>query len=62
MKNIYTLVLNYNKLSKNNWLYKDTKFKKQHIIDSGLYECYDDYFIVYKVIRLDRYSIYNFHI
>ena len=33
---------------------------KQQVIDSGLYECYDDYFIAYKGIRSNRYSRYNF--
>lgn len=33
--------------------------KKQQIIDCGLYECYEDYFIAYKAIRNDRYSHYN---
>ena len=27
---------------------------------TGLYECYDDYFIAYKGIRSDRYSAFNF--
>ena len=47
-------------IDKFNWLYKDTEFKKQQIINSSLYECYDDYFIAYKPICQDRYSIYNF--
>ena len=42
------------------WLYKDKDFLKQQIIDSGLYECHDDYFIAYKAIRSNRYSRYNF--
>ena len=42
------------------WLYKDKDFLKQQVIDSGLYECYDDYFVAYKGIRSDRYSKYNF--
>ena len=29
-------------------------------MDTGLYECHDDYFIAYKGIRADRYSAYNF--
>ena len=47
-------------INEDNWLYKSTEFKKQAIIDSGLYECYDDHFIAYKAIRTDRYSKYNF--
>jgi hypothetical protein len=43
-----------------NWIYKDTEFLKQQVIDTGLYECYDDYFIAYKGIRSDRYSKYNY--
>jgi hypothetical protein len=41
------------------WLYKSTEEKKQTVINTGLYECHDDYFIAYKVIRADRYSLYN---
>ena len=48
------------KLPSNNWLYKTEDFKKEQIKCSGLYECYDDYFIAYKGIRRDRYSNYNF--
>lgn len=44
----------------NSWAYKPTKFKKQAVIDTGLYECHDDYFIAYKGIRSDRYSDFNF--
>ena len=47
-------------INDDNWLYNTTEFKKQAIIDSGLYECYDDHFIAYKAIRTDRYSIFNF--
>ena len=43
-----------------NWLYKTTNFKKQQIIECGLYECHEDYFIANKAIRKDRYSTYNF--
>ena len=43
-----------------NWIYKSTEEKKQLVIDTGLYECHDDYFIAYKAIRGDRYSLYNF--
>ena len=47
-------------INKNNWLHKSTKFKKKQIVDCGLYECHEDYFIAYKAIRNDRYSHYNF--
>ncbi len=43
-----------------NWIYKPTEEKKQAVIDTGKYECHDDYFIAYKAIRPDRYSLYNF--
>ena len=49
-------VININDL----WQYKDENFKKHKVIKTKLYECYDDYFIAYKAIRPDRYSIYNF--
>ena len=42
------------------WLYKDKEFLKDQVITSGLYECYDDYFIGYKGIKSDRYSYFNF--
>ena len=29
-------------------------------MDTGVYECHEDYFIAYKGIRADRYSKYNF--
>ena len=44
----------------NLWQYKDAKFKKQELIKTGKYECYEDYFIAYKAIRKDRYSHFNF--
>ena len=47
-------------IDEDNWLYKTTEFKKQQIIDCGLYECHENYFIAYKAIRNDRYSHYNF--
>lgn len=47
-------------LDEDNWLHKSTDFKKQKVIDSGSYECYDDYFIAYKAIRKDRYSLHGF--
>ena len=47
-------------IDKDNWLYKSIEFKKKQIIDCGLYECHEDYFIAYKAIRNDRYSHYNF--
>ena len=42
------------------WHYKSTEEKKKAVIDTGLYECHDDYFIAYKGIRVDRYSKFNF--
>ena len=36
------------------------KDKEKYLRSWGLYECYDDYFIGYKAIRGDRYSLYNF--
>ena len=47
-------------IDEDNWLYKSTEFKKQQIVDCGLYECHEDYFIAYKTIRNDRYSHFNF--
>ena len=46
-------------IDKDDWLYKSTEFKKKQIIDCGLYECHEDYFIAYKEIRSDRYSHFN---
>ena len=42
------------------WHYKSTEEKKKAVIDTGLYECHEDYFIAYKGIRADRYSKFNF--
>ena len=42
------------------WLYKSTEDKKKAVMDTGLYECHNDYFIAYKGIRRDRYSNFNF--
>ena len=42
------------------WHYKSVEDKKKAVIDTGLYECHDDYFIAYKGIRGDRYSKFNF--
>lgn len=42
-----------------NWNYKSVSDKKQAIVDTGLYECYDDYFIAYKAIRINRYSLFT---
>ena len=47
-------------IDKDNWFYKSIDFKKKQIIDCGLYECHEDYFIAYKAIRNDRYSHFNF--
>ena len=51
---------NLQNLVKDNWRYKDTEFKKEQVKNTGLYECYDDYFIAYKSVRADRYSVFNF--
>ena len=50
----------YMKFIADSWHYKSTEEKKKAVIDTGLYECHDDYFIAYKGIRSDRYSRYNF--
>ena len=42
------------------WHYKSVEEKKKAVINTGLYECHEDYFIAYKGIRADRYSKYNF--
>ena len=42
------------------WHYKSVEEKKKAVIDTGLYECHDDYFIAYKGIRTNRYSRFNF--
>ena len=51
--------LNLNRI-KDSWHYKTTEEKKQAVIDTGLYECHDTYFLAYKGIRSDRYSSFNF--
>ena len=42
------------------WALKSESEKKQAVIDTKLYDCYEDYFIAYKGIRSDRYSQFNF--
>ena len=42
------------------WHYKSTEEKKRAVMNTGLYECHEDYFIAYKGIRADRYSKFNF--
>ena len=42
------------------WLYKSTEEKKKAVMDTGLYECHEDYFIAYKGVRRNRYSMFNF--
>ena len=51
----------YMDLIANSWHYKSTEEKKKVVMDTGLYECHEDYFIAYKGIRKDRYSNFNFH-
>ena len=50
----------YINLSKDNWLNRDTKFKKEQVIKTNKYKCYKDYFIAFKSVRSDRYSKFNF--
>ena len=57
--NEFTDRLDLNKI-KDSWHYKTTEEKKQAVIDTGLHECHDTYFIAYKGIRSDRYSKFNF--
>lgn len=44
----------------NLWQYQSEEFKKEKLIKTGKYECHEDYFIAYKAIRNDRYSLFNF--
>ena len=50
----------YMGLIADSWQYKSTEEKKKAVMDTGLYECHEDYFIAYKGIRTDRYSAYKF--
>ena len=50
----------YMKFIADSWHYKSVEEKKKAVIDTGLYECHDDYFIAYKGIRKDRYSRFSF--
>ena len=50
----------YMDLIADSWHYKSVEEKKKAVIDTGLYECHDDYFIAYKGIRKDRYSRFSF--
>lgn len=41
-----------------NWIRNTSPIKKKKAIEKlGLYECHDDYFIAYKAIRINRYSL-----
>ncbi len=46
-------------ISKNNWLYKDRKYKMRQIKDCGLYEIDGDYVIAYKSTRKNGLSVYS---
>ena len=50
----------YMDLIADSWHYKSVEEKKKAVMDTGLYECHDDYFIAYKGIREDRYSRFSF--
>ena len=50
----------YMNLIADSWHYKSVEEKKKAVMDTGLYECHDDYFIAYKGIRRDRYSKFSF--
>jgi hypothetical protein len=57
--NEFADILNFSEIE-DNWNYKDIEFLKQQVVNTGLYECYENYFIAYKGIRSDRHSKYNF--
>ena len=42
-------------LVKDNWLNKSEEFKRNIVRKTGLYECYDDYFIAYTLFFEDAY-------
>lgn len=50
----------YKTLIWDNWIYNTTDENKKAVISTGRYECHDDYFIAYKAIRKNRYSLFNF--
>ena len=50
----------YMDLIADSWHYKSVEEKKKAVMDTGLYECHEDYFIAYKGIMADRYSNFNF--
>lgn len=62
-KSMWTIA-KYNKIENikipNNWLYLSTEEKKKIIEASHLFECHDTYFIAYKAVRTDGYSLFNF--
>lgn len=49
----------HTEIPSDSWRLKDTAFKKNAIMKIGVYECHDDYFIAYKAIRPNRYSIFS---
>lgn len=52
------------RITKNNWMYKDIKFKEKYIKEKTDYPIFSDkhgkYIIAYKGIRKNRYSAYNY--
>ena len=55
----FNYLLNENVIA-DSWHYKSVEEKKKAVMETGLYECHNDYFIAYKGIRANRYSRYNF--
>lgn len=42
------------------WTYRDADFKKKYIMGGGKFECYEDYFIVYKAVRMGGYPLFSY--
>jgi hypothetical protein len=43
------------------WLFKSTDFRKEQIVNLGLFDCFDYYFIASIIVDKNRYSPFYFH-
>jgi hypothetical protein len=43
------------------WLYESIDFRKKHILNLNLFECFSDYFITSILVDTNRYQPYNYH-
>lgn len=56
---LYIKLPGYEYLENASWLYQSKEFKKEQIVNTKMFECYDDYFIAYKRVRNDGTSLFD---